>query len=370
MSWFRVDDGMLDHPKWIKAIREGGDAALHLWLRAGTWSSRHLTDGVIPPHVVASLPGPRGGKTRARAWQALADASLIHRRDDGEVTLHDYLEYNPSRAEVLAQKQRKAKNKRDQRLRDEVTGDSRFTFAGDVTGESRCPLPSPPLDLSLSDDDGEGETGGDTAAELRPVPLPAPPAVATPEAMNRTLIGVGPGYRALVDAAAAAAAAAEPGTISWLPDDWRPDESDYAAAVMAGCTRAGVDECVTYWRGRKLGGDWKSPSAWLAGKLASIRDREAIARKRSRDEAARGSSRGNGNPGAYVPDPPKPPSIEIDPRYPPDGTFDFCLQHDLGDPASLVRQFIAALNEQGITSMPRAIAAKSFAQWLKARVAR
>lgn len=221
MSWFRCDDGMLDHPKWIKALKEGGDAALHLWMRWGTWSSRHLTDGVIPAHVAESLPGPRGGKTRERAERALAEASLIHRQSNGDITLHGYLEYNPSRAKALAERQRKTKNKQDQRDRAGVTGDSPTTVPGDRSVPSR-PVPSPDNSLSAT----------------------APP--------DQT----------------------EPATHTWLPKDWAAPESLYAEAVMAGVTRGGLDEAIKYWSGRKLGGEWRSPEDFLRGKFASIRERE------------------------------------------------------------------------------------------------
>ncbi len=147
MSWLRMDDAMLDHPKWIRALRDGGDAALHLWLRFCAWSSRHLTDGIIPADVIDAIPGPRGAKVRARAQQALADASLIERRSNGDLLLHDYLEYNPSRAEVMAERGRKAQNQRDRRLRGSVTGDSVEHEAGESPVSHR--VPSPPLPSPL-----------------------------------------------------------------------------------------------------------------------------------------------------------------------------------------------------------------------------
>ena len=40
MSWLRHDDDMLDHPKWIRALRDGGADALLIWWRLCAWSSR------------------------------------------------------------------------------------------------------------------------------------------------------------------------------------------------------------------------------------------------------------------------------------------------------------------------------------------
>ena len=245
MSWFRVDDDMLDHPKWIQALRDGGDAALHLWMRLGTWSSRHLTDGVIPPHVADVLPGPRGGKTRARAYRALADASLIHRQSDGSITLHDYLDFNPSRDSVLAGRQRKTKNKQDQRDRETVTGDNAAPEPGDRSVPSR-PVPSP-------------QNSHSTSGRFKGGPDP------------------------------------EPAALMWLPEAYTPPESLYASAILAGCTRAGLDEAVKYWRGRKLGGEWRSAEAFFEGKLGAIRIREEKTRAAARDGARPGPGHGSGS---------------------------------------------------------------------------
>lgn len=338
VTWFCIDDSMLDHEKWIRAIGEGGDAALHLWLRLGTWCARHLTDGVVPAHVCKSLPGPRGGKTRARAWQALADAALIHRHDDGSVTLHDYLDYNPSRAKVLADRQRKTKNKQDQRYRDSVTGDDAPSVDGDRSVPSP-PLPSPALslsralDASITDPPSSGLAAAALdVARLSPQALPPPSGTET-----------------------------EPAAITWLPEDFRPAEAVYAAAILAGCTRAGVDEFVTYWRGRKLGGEWRSAEAFVLSKLPSIRDREMKARTEARAQQQR--QHGRGAPGEHVPE----AGIDLDPRYPGGTIREFVRDQNLGDLGKLVHEWKTELRGQGITTMPAELARKTFSGWLKAK---
>jgi hypothetical protein len=54
MTWFRVDDNLAFHRKVVAA----GNAAMGLWVRAGSWCSQHLTDGFIPDHMVAILGSP------------------------------------------------------------------------------------------------------------------------------------------------------------------------------------------------------------------------------------------------------------------------------------------------------------------------
>jgi hypothetical protein len=51
MPWFPVDDSFHSHPKQMAASL----AAIGLWSVAGSWSSKHLTDGFVPDHMVSSL---------------------------------------------------------------------------------------------------------------------------------------------------------------------------------------------------------------------------------------------------------------------------------------------------------------------------
>lgn len=304
MSWFRVDDGMLDHPKWIKAIRDGGDAALHLWMRMGTWSSRHLTDGEIPAHVVESLPGPRGGKTRERAWQALADASLIHRRSDGSVTLHDYLDYNPSRAKVTSERQRKTKDKQNQRDRDSVTGDRPPTVDGDRAVPSR-PVPSPDLTLTRA---------------------------AGPELT-------------------------EPPTHTRVPNNWQPTEAFYGEASMAGVTRADLDEAVRYWRGRKLGGEWFTIEDFFRGKFVQIR------RRRETESFKRASAAPDGRRVALPAEPGD--DIDFDPRFIDVGLRELCERAGV-EPEQAARDWRAEA-VRARKPMRSKEANQAFAAWVRAR---
>lgn len=55
MPWFPVDDAFHSHPKVLATSL----AALGLWAKAGSWcmDPAHITDGVVPAHVLASLGG-------------------------------------------------------------------------------------------------------------------------------------------------------------------------------------------------------------------------------------------------------------------------------------------------------------------------
>uniref|UniRef100_UPI003298ACA4 hypothetical protein n=1 Tax=Salmonella enterica TaxID=28901 RepID=UPI003298ACA4 len=49
--WFKVDDNLAFHRKVVAA----GNAAMGLWVRAGSWCAQHLTDGFIPDHMINVL---------------------------------------------------------------------------------------------------------------------------------------------------------------------------------------------------------------------------------------------------------------------------------------------------------------------------
>lgn len=68
---------MLDHPKWRRALREGGDGAFLLWMRLSSWCSRRLTDGVVPGDLIEGIGEIGGSRIRARQLRALFDAGLL-----------------------------------------------------------------------------------------------------------------------------------------------------------------------------------------------------------------------------------------------------------------------------------------------------
>lgn len=52
--WFKVDDTLAFHHKTIKA----GNAAMGLWVRAGSWCSQQLTDGFVPREMAEVMGSP------------------------------------------------------------------------------------------------------------------------------------------------------------------------------------------------------------------------------------------------------------------------------------------------------------------------
>ncbi|MFD2081560.1 hypothetical protein SAMN05421678_106260 [Actinopolymorpha cephalotaxi] len=104
MPWFRVCDTFAFNDKTVAA----GNAAIGLWVRAGSWSAQNLTDGLVPKHMVTALGG-----TTAQA-RKLVDVGLWETTDDGYRFI-DWDDAQPTRQEV--QQDRAAARDRMRRTR-------------------------------------------------------------------------------------------------------------------------------------------------------------------------------------------------------------------------------------------------------------
>jgi hypothetical protein len=120
MTWVKLDDQFPDHPK----IATAGPLAMAWHVAALCYCSRHLTDGFVPTRVARSLIDLTGCAEITDTGNAyeLKAATLIerlcasgawHKEPDG-YRLHDFLEYNPARSAVLAEREQ-AKARRGKR---------------------------------------------------------------------------------------------------------------------------------------------------------------------------------------------------------------------------------------------------------------
>lgn len=94
MPWVRLDDRFPSHRK----VALLSDRAFRLYVSALCWSSENLTEGRILDRELSLVARVRGTKTVAKE---LEDARLWDRIEGGW-DIHDYLEYNPDRARVQA----------------------------------------------------------------------------------------------------------------------------------------------------------------------------------------------------------------------------------------------------------------------------
>lgn len=107
MTWVNLDDQMPEHPKIISL----SDAAFRLHISAIAYCNRHLTDGLIPGQAVAKLVPTYRSRQLAELlqnglWSEAASNS-------GAYEIHDYLDWNKSRADVEKRRQARSEGGRE-----------------------------------------------------------------------------------------------------------------------------------------------------------------------------------------------------------------------------------------------------------------
>lgn len=112
MPWVKLDDRFPSHRK----IALLSDRAFRLHVSAICWCSENLTDGRITDRELQHVAHIRGLKATAKQ---LEDAGLWDRTDDGWI-VHDFLDYNPSREQVQAERKKNAE--RQERFRRRKNG--------------------------------------------------------------------------------------------------------------------------------------------------------------------------------------------------------------------------------------------------------
>jgi hypothetical protein len=115
MAWFALDDGFDTHPK----VRKAGNAAVGLFVRLGVHATRHLTEGHLDGDIVRQY-GTEPNVRKLIAVGMLHGAGHTCPRcvqpAEGDYVIHDYLDYNKSRAQIEAA--REAARKRQNRGRE------------------------------------------------------------------------------------------------------------------------------------------------------------------------------------------------------------------------------------------------------------
>jgi hypothetical protein len=101
VTWTKLSEDFDQHPKIVAA----GPMAELLHIHGLLYCNRYLTDGHIPATAVRRLaPNPTGF---LRSVERLVELG-IWVEVEGGYDVHDFLEYQPSRAKVLAERKQKA----------------------------------------------------------------------------------------------------------------------------------------------------------------------------------------------------------------------------------------------------------------------
>ena len=130
MSWVKVDDQMPRHPKLLSLGRDRL-VCQGVWLDGMCYASGYLTDGFIPSAALE-----KGSERYARR---LVEVGLWERVEGG-YRIHDYHDYQPTRAAVTESRKKNAD--RQSRHRNGVTND---VTTASVTAPRPVPVPSSPV---------------------------------------------------------------------------------------------------------------------------------------------------------------------------------------------------------------------------------
>lgn len=107
MTWVKLDDRFPSHRK----IALLSDRAFRLHVSAICWCAENLTDGRISERELTFVAKVRGLKATAKELEGAG----VWDRVDGGWAIHDYLDYNPSREQVHAERKKNAE--RQERFR-------------------------------------------------------------------------------------------------------------------------------------------------------------------------------------------------------------------------------------------------------------
>lgn len=113
MTWAKLDDRFHAHPKTMRVWRTN-PRALGLLVLALSWSAAYEQDGYVPDEMFAGWE-PDGGECN-KAISVLVEAGFLHRNGDG-YDIHDFLDFNPSRAELAEQREGQRERQRAHRER-------------------------------------------------------------------------------------------------------------------------------------------------------------------------------------------------------------------------------------------------------------
>lgn len=110
MAWFKVDDGLHSSRKFLSIPKRQRFAALGVWTVAGSWCADELTDGHVPNFMLEVWGVPPS------APAALVEAGLWERESDGYLFCN-WLEYQPRKADVDAEREASRARMRELRAR-------------------------------------------------------------------------------------------------------------------------------------------------------------------------------------------------------------------------------------------------------------
>lgn len=274
MPWVKLDDRFPSHRK----IALLSDRAFRLHVSAMCWCAENLTDGHISDRELALVANVRNIKATA---QQLQDAGLWDRTEGGWA-IHDYLDYNPSRDQVLAERKKNAARQEAFRKRrngkptpppdassngrsNGVTGDvethdgdttaTRRQHDGDTTATSEGAVPGNEAQVTAI------RNGVTNSAPTRPDPYPISVVAVDGESAGRVVRAV------------------EPDGLHMIPDDFHLNDTmrRWVVALYPNLDPDfETEQFIRYWRaeGRRKRNWHDAWQKWVADSAKTARDRQ------------------------------------------------------------------------------------------------
>jgi hypothetical protein len=172
VSWVKLDDQFHSHPKVLELLsKDDGAWALVLWTLGLSHCGSHLTDGQIKLSAAVRLAGsPDRARQLAallvevRLWEVVVDGWLFH----------DYLDYNPSKAQVIAAEAARKRGGEEGARRRWRKGEAIGQAMGGPIGGPRpdpiSPVPSRPVLLEEREDPPLASLGGPQVPSAKKTP--------------------------------------------------------------------------------------------------------------------------------------------------------------------------------------------------------
>lgn len=202
MSWVKLDDGILGNPK----ITRVGPIGFALHVAAIVYCARNLTDGFVPygqaRHLLgvqwtedtdsgiriqslamtSGMAGSDGLEVVEHMIKLLCTVGLWERVEHGYM-VHDYLVYNPSREQVLAEREANREQRSNAGKRSAQVRRERFGTAQPKRDSERAPE-RPSERAVRGNPERSSERRPEQDIERSPNPVPVPVALA-PQASLR-----------------------------------------------------------------------------------------------------------------------------------------------------------------------------------------
>ncbi|MEX0973996.1 MAG: hypothetical protein WD024_01405 [Bacillota bacterium] len=184
MPWVRLDDEFCQHPKILTA----GPLAMALQVAGLCYASRYLTDGFVPAVSLPLLLDLKGYDSTAESLAKSLVEAGIWAACEGGYQIHDYLEFQPSRTRVLADreaaKERMVQQRAKKRSPEVQTNNDRTPSSRSRNVRPKFanpdPDPDPDPDPEREREKTQGKRGPGEETESHPFQQITPPPLGTP----------------------------------------------------------------------------------------------------------------------------------------------------------------------------------------------